>query len=96
MEISDCLEKQDLMSVSCIHFGYAFTSSGELLDILEEDMNAIKEQCLEFFVKAIEEVQQRLPENASIFQALTSISPNQITQIQDLMKLAARFKVGVS
>ncbi len=73
--------KQDLMPVSCIHFGYAFTSSAERLDILEEDMNAIKERCLEFFVKAIEKVQQRLPENTSTFQALTSISPEEITKI---------------
>eukprot|EP00795_Rhopilema_esculentum_P009772 gene9772-18305_t len=84
--------RKDLMPVSCIHFGYAFTSSAERLNILEEDMKDIKERCLEFIVKAIEEVQQRLPENATIFQALTSISPKEITQIQDVTKLAERFR----
>lgn len=84
--------RKDLMPVSCIYFGYAFTSSAERLNILEEDMKDIKEQCLEFIVKSIEEVQQRLPENATIFLALTSISPKEITQIQDLTKLAERLK----
>eukprot|EP00794_Sanderia_malayensis_P012318 gene12318-13588_t len=83
---------KDLMPVSCIHFGYAFISSAERLNILEEDIKDIKERCLEFLVKAIEEVQQRIPENATVFQAVASFSPKEISQMQDLTKLAKRFK----
>ena len=43
-------------------------------------------------IKATEEAQARLPDNAAIFQAMTSISPKEIHTRQDVTQLAGRFK----
>ena len=54
-----------------------------------DDILDVKARCLEFLIKATEEVQKRVPENAALFQAMTSISPKEVLQVQDLTPLAA-------
>ena len=84
--------KNDLMPPSCINFGYAFLSSAERFQMSNDDILDVKARCLEFLIKATEEVQKRVPENAALFQAMTSISPKEVLQVQDLTPLAARFQ----
>ena len=76
------------MSLSCVHFGYAFDSSIERFQIGKGRANELKGRYWDFLIKVTEEVQARLPDNAAIFQAMTIISPKEIHTRQDVAQLA--------
>eukprot|EP00794_Sanderia_malayensis_P015248 gene15248-16822_t len=84
--------RKDLMPLSCVYFGYAFGSNVERLQIGKEEGNEVKGRCMDFLIKATEEVQSRLPENAAVFRAMTSISPKEIHRIHEVTTLAERFR----
>ena len=67
-------------------------SSADRLKISDVEIKEVKERCMEFLDKAIEEVQLRLPENATLFQGMNKISPKEIYYANDLTNLAERFK----
>ncbi len=73
------------MPVECVYFGYAFLSSVERLEIPKTQMkkDTWNQQ---------KKVQQRFPENASIFKAITTISPKEVSGVQVLTKLTKCFK----
>ncbi len=83
--------RNDVMPLSCIHVG-----------ILEQCRKTAfikrwhwrsKARCLDFIVRAIEEVAIGFAENAALFRAMTGISPTQVLKEQVLTPLASRFKI---
>ena len=52
----------------------------------------MKSRCLDFLVKATQEVKKRVPENVVIFQAVLTFSPSQILSATDVTMPAVRIK----
>ena len=52
----------------------------------------MKSRCLDFLVKATQEVKKRVPENVVVFQAVLTFSPSQILSATDVTMPAVRVK----
>ena len=79
------------MHANRVHYGYAFLKGVEEKGLSVDDIAEVKSRCLDFLVKATQEVKKRVPENAVIFQAVSTFSP-QILSATDVAMPAVRFK----
>ena len=84
--------KADVMHPNCVYFGYAFLKNVDEHGLSVNDIAEVKSRCLEYLVKATEEVQKRVPENVALFQAVSVFSPAKILTVTDLTTTAQRFK----
>ena len=58
------------MHANCVHYGYAFLKGVEEKGLSVDDIAEVKSRCLDFLVKATQEVKKRVPENVVIFQTV--------------------------
>ena len=76
--------KADVMHPNCVYFGYAFLKNVDEHGLSVNDIAEVKSRCLEYLVKATEEVQKRVPENVALFQAVSVFSRAKILTVTDL------------
>ena len=80
--------KADVMHPNCVYFGYAFLKNVDEHGLSVNDIAEVKSRCLEYSVKATEEVQKRVPENVALFQAVSVFSRAKILTVTDLTTTA--------
>ena len=60
--------KNDLISLNCIYFGYAFARNMVRFQIGKDRADEVKGRCWVFLIKGTEEVQARIPDMQPYFR----------------------------
>lgn len=76
------------------YLGYAFNTSVQSYS--DTDKNVLRQRCIDFTVKLIKELQQRLPENVKILKNMSIMSVTEalkpIKNLDEIIKLAEHFE----